>query len=276
MKVSDQPTVKNSRGVCGAFLLLAGLCLLPVSGVLAEEKEDRYAELGIVSLPLSREKTESGVKAVMRLSVSGLRRCMFSDLDAIALDAMSMPEPKFIVSLEPLSLPDSKFYPIATPLTSPLKITQGGLPLELRFPFVQKPELLGIYICGDGINAGQCTHPQKKLIDFGKHFQTYRSPRPTGYVAPDKVYFFRPLLLDSNTVSFPTKAMTPERYSLLREYFGEKLGRKVQQQEYNKFKNASEKLTSMPLRPHVNQVRVDLPFFDKRRCEAQLEESEAK
>lgn len=235
-------------------------------GSEAETIDELYAPLKIARIPLLRAGTDTAPAAGLPFQIKSKSRCFFGDLDALAMDSLYMANPRFILSLEPVVSAATHFTPRTAELLKPQQIAQGGVSLQLEFPFLRRPELLGVFICGDSQGQNRCNTPAKKPADFHKMFKQQHLPLLEDYTAPDQIYFFKPLLITATEVYFPTAAMTESRYALFERFASEFLKRQIHQEERKQLKSLGSSLQSVPLRELLGQVRLDLPRYEKDRC----------
>ena len=249
--------------------ILAILLLSSTAVAQSETKTEKEAvdqTLGVIRAPLGRVKQDSLVKASLGVRVKAEKRCTFSDFDAIAFDAMHMPERRIIISLESVVENDNSFPNQSILLDNPNTLVKKGINLDFSFPFLKKSNLVGIFICSDSRNEGRCNTQNKEIADYGEIFRFYSEIPPKGYTPPDRIFYFRPLVVSPKQAVFATRQMSKTRYPLQKRFLEEELDMFIPPNMYERIESLSKKLTSMPLRNIVGRIAVDLPVYNASRC----------
>lgn len=227
---------------------------------------EAIAELRMTKIALQQSKVGESLQALLPIEIKSKSQCFFSDLDAIAVDSLYLPHPRFILTLEP-SNPGAAAPALAyAEIEHPGDIAKGGVKLSLTFPFPKTTELLSIFICGDSEGKNRCNDGSKELVDFRKLFSKNTLPTLDAYVAKDVIYFSKPLLLSPTTAEFPTRPMTAGRYSAFEKLAKSSVTTPINPGELSSIIMFGTKLGSVPLRETVGNLRIDLPRYEKDRC----------
>ena len=225
-----------------------------------------YAETRPRLLQEYGAKTDvEGLKTIA-FNIRAMSRCIFGDLEAIALDFYhSKVESKMLLSLEPL-LVDQQNYPRRVKDVSKVPgLLAGGHREEFGIPEPGKPLVLGVFLCMDSNNTGSCL--QKEVRPINTVIADYRVGQKREGPPRDKIYFFKFLILAQGKVYFSPKPLNKNLYPELQQKLVE-LGFDEQAAAASTaaIVRFNSELGSIDFKEVNNVLQLSLPKFDKKRC----------
>lgn len=258
----------KTRGVffsiCFALCTTAAFCVAEEPAKPAEQKTQEPL--------LEAFQLQSKVDSVtLPVVVRSTTRCVFSDADAIAYDiAAGNPKSKVLLTMEPIPAGDRLASPVVADISAAPDLLGKGTTAPLACPLTEdsKPLILGLYICREAKENGQCnSKPAQPIRDVLARYKK-GSKLPPNYVAPEKTYFFQMLVLAGNKVYFLTRTLAEEDYSLLEKELGN-LGLRgsTVKSAVTKIRQLNDTLGSFPLRrTGEGSLEIVLPRFSADKC----------
>lgn len=250
------------RNVFAAFfeIVIVFFCL---DWAVAED----FSKLQVIELPLKVQDSN----ATLAVRIAAESRCFFGDLDVLALDLALSKNPRLLLSLEPIFLSDTSFEPRSTEWHNPKSlhdiIRGAGFYTSLSFLKLESPKLLGLYICTDSNNTGRCLG--KPEVEFDEILQRHEVGRnvPKDIVIPDKIYFFRYLVITPQFARIFEAPMSEIRYELLERYLEPIIpGKATRTNAISVIRRFNARIGSLPLKVEEEPVRISLPWFDRKNC----------
>lgn len=194
------------------------------------------------------------------------KRCNFGDFDAMMVEASRSKDAKLIFSLEPVLPNDESFAPVFQDISRANEIAGNGYPTLVPVPPHEKAYLAGLYICKDSANTHSCR--KKPVKDIGAIIRENSTAAAGVPVADDKIYFFKPVLIDGDRAFFPQRALSDEKYKEFVKYLKEKTeagGRA--EEEVKRVAELGRVLGSLPLETETGREAViRLPRIDPAKC----------
>ena len=149
--------------------------------------------------------------------IKAVNRCIFGDMDAMVLDVMwSRKDGRMLLTLEPLdaggqSSGGQPFEPVVRDIGEAPGVRESGFRFEMNLPQLDKPTVMGLFICKDTVEANRCAN--KELMPINKILGLYKIDRgkEPNYQASDKIYFFKFLVVAEGKVYFPSITITNSR-----------------------------------------------------------------
>ena len=268
---------KGWRSVSVLHIILgAALCgiLSPIQMVLAQKPAGySYAPEGHEALQLRGPRG-------LRIMIKSEARCSLSDMDAISLEMTRIAEERsdseqtqVLLTIEPLS--EGGFDPVVKSISDSEIDPHHGV--EITLPPLSKPVLAGVFVCTAEVQPGSPRSCKNKpSMDYDKILQQYRvemdyktgaaRKAPRKGLVQDKIFFFRYLIIDGDSIYFQPKGMTDGRYQTLEQSL-KKMG--VKANDYASALNAAKQhgiLSSVPLKLEGNSIIVNLPHYDPVKC----------
>lgn len=258
--------------VKAAFAVLTYILILSSSVTADEVLFTR--KLGYYKVPLLEGISGLGVK----VRVKGLSRCMFGDLDTLGLEMLASDASKTRVFLAVEKLREKRVTGLlgVQDITAPpgIEKVKGGdgyvTPIVLENS--SKPLVAGLFICKDGGKKGRCNDKEIRPLEDVLNRYMANNPLPEGYVATDKVYYFKLIVIYNGAVYYPKDKLDKEQIAKLKEVL-KKLGAydgRVKE-DLNAALSIDQTLGSLytgDIDAGTDSVLVLLPYFDQGKCGA--------
>ena len=198
--------------------------------------------------------------AVLKLKFRNTARCVIGDLDIIENDLKNDTAADLILTLEELG---GKGGNIAGKARLTLDEIKGKGLVSLDLSTAKSPAVFGLYICKDSERVGRCS--QKTIVIPGStEKEVFQSQKPQ-----DNVYFFAPVILDGDSISFVRQSLKePLYYPKLAEYIGKRLGSVDSAEQITRVVQAiNETILSATVQVEGSEAVIDLPKSDVSSCE---------
>lgn len=146
--------------------------------------------------------------------------------------------------------------------------------LKIILPKLKQAKLVGVYICKDSAGKNKCS--DKKVISYGDMEKVYHIPKDdydpltlkvkkipyeNKTKVTDKVYFFRPALINQNGLQLLADTNTEQEYQDIAAQYS-----RNQQLALSKLDSYSENIGSLAMSKKENTLKIHLPYMDTERC----------
>lgn len=152
---------------------------------------------------------ESG--SSLRFEVQAKPGCIVGDMDTIARELRHRVGQRLLLSIETVLPEDNALFKPVTKLVDAESFLTSGADLELTLPKVKHPLHLGIFVCKDNEQAGQCNG--KRLHNMAKMSNILffkGGARGHKLIERDKPYYFQYVQFDGDEVLTLTDAIDNE------------------------------------------------------------------
>ncbi len=218
-------------------------------------------------------------KGVIKVTIKPEGRCFFGDLDAMILElGTSAKDTKYYLSLESMDNTSSQSTNF-TELPSLMKLASEPNTFELAIPN-KDSKLLGLYLCKSS-SSNFTTCKDKKVVSYNEILKRYQvnynkkdktvqnvsnSPEYLTNSA-DKIYFYKPIIVQDYKVAVPTKAMSNSRYESMNSMLSKlDVNNKSLESDMKTMLQLSSTLESIPLQVKKGEVVITLPGFSAKKC----------
>ena len=144
--------------------------------------------------------------ATIWLRIESAPLCDLGEIDYIKADLDRLKESKLLLTVEPIFSSASTPPLYAIPVT--LKQIRTGFDINFTFPYTEKAEHYGIYLCSDVDKKNSCHG--KPLADYGA--------LPTSIGSQDRVHFFSYFMIQEDAIEILNNSVSPGTQEELRTY----------------------------------------------------------
>lgn len=211
--------------------------------------------------------TQNG-EALLRFSVEPVARCSFGDLNAIIFDLLSSPpgRTELLLTIEEL-YPGKDEVLAAQDISNPAGLTGRGLPVETPVAIGGGARLLAVSICKHSGGRRACL--AKERTPIAEIIKQYARGIKPDHRAPDRIYYFRPMILDGSELHYPARGLTAEHYPMLERRFFKHPGANTPsvRKALDLVRSLGKTLGSKTLRERSGgELQIMLPYYDRKKC----------
>jgi hypothetical protein len=229
----------------------------------------------IVALPLSAQTrmAELPLGKSLNVHLRIQKRCMFGDFDVLKLDMQYSRDAK--VKLALLSADGSREYgqDVFSSFNSgagdkdiPKAIAtlfDAGERVSVPLPTKMKDGVYALVLCK--VSKGKEGCAQTPVVDLNTVLDKYKQTLGEYEVPEDHIYFYQPLLVRSGKVQAFSKTISPETLEYARTGMTE--ANMVLDEHVESVLQRASVVMSNPLELFSNEIVVNLPMYNKTKCE---------
>lgn len=253
------------------IISLTSTLMLSISALAETIDREIERDLGLEYANVSR--------GTIKVTIKPEGRCFFGDLDAMILElGTSTKETKYYLSLEAMDNSSSQSTNFIQ-LPSLLKLVAQANTFELAIPN-KDSKLLGLYLCKSS-SGNFTTCKDKKVVSYSEILKRYQVnynkqdktvqnvSNSSEYLtnSSDKIYFYKPIIVQDYKVAVPTKAMSNSRYESMNIMLSKlNANNKTLESDMKTMLQLSSTLESIPLQVKKGEVLITLPGFNAKKC----------
>jgi hypothetical protein len=207
-------------------------------------------------------KTTNDSTATVSVTVRPQARCMPGDLDIIAKDLEGAPARRIILTVEPLAA-KTNFKPLSREVSE--KELFRGFTRDFKIPTAAASTPLGIYLCRDADQTGECGKKSVGNID-DLATQLGDPAKADATRRADHVYFFQLLIQTPDRLLFPSSVeLGGDQEKNLAKYLRLTTdGKQESAGALNRAKELIGAVSSLPGQPENDGIVLTLPYRDSK------------